>query len=45
MLDRLPEMEPPDIDQPDSKVDAKMGEILQDPPHHDGIVARESTYP
>jgi hypothetical protein len=32
MREKLPEVEPPDIDQPNNTADAEMGEILQDPP-------------
>ena len=43
MFNRLPEVEPPDIDQPDNTVDAERGEILQDPPQHQGTRARDNT--
>jgi len=45
MLDQLPQVEPPDIDQPNNTMDAKMGEILQDPPKHQGTGARDNTNP
>jgi hypothetical protein len=45
MLEQLPEVKPPDIDQPNNTSDAEMGEILQDPPQHQATWARDSTNP
>jgi hypothetical protein len=34
MMDRLPAVEPPDVDQTANTMDAEIGEILPNPPQH-----------